>query len=340
MQKNYVGIDVSKLTLDAAIIIEKEGVKQAAISHQFSNDLEGMKTFEKWLTDLKVSFDKNSIVVIENTGIYHRVLWQFCSTKLLPIYIGNAAHLKWSFGIARGKNDKVDALRLCDYSYRYSDTFKPTQALNKTLITLKDLHSNRVKLVQQKNAIIQTLNELKQSNDKALQKTFETLNKNAIDGLKKSIDLIEKQMMIIVKNDAAILKNYNRILTVPGIGKITAMYLIACTQNFSNNVNGKQLASYAGVVPFEHSSGTSVKGRNKVHHMANKELKSLLTMGALSLIKSNQEFKDYYNRKIAEGKKHLQVINAIKNKILLRVASVIKQDKDYEKREPIAAIAC
>lgn len=57
-------------------------------------------------------------MVIENTGIYHRMIWDFCTTNLLPIFIGNAADLKWSFGIARGKNDKVDSMRLRDYAYK------------------------------------------------------------------------------------------------------------------------------------------------------------------------------------------------------------------------------
>ena len=119
------------------------------------------------------------------------------------------------------------------------------------------------------------------------------------------------------------------MLSVPGIGKITAIFIICCTNNFAIKVTGKQLANYAGVVPFGNTSGTSVKGRNRVHFMANKDLKSLLTMGALSAIQAYPEFKDYYDRKTKEGKKHLQVLNAIKNKMLLRVASVVNLQKNY-----------
>jgi transposase len=122
------------------------------------------------------------------------------------------------------------------------------------------------------------------------------------------------------------------MITVPGIGKITAIFILCCTNNFAIKVTGKQLANYAGVVPHEHKSGTSVKGRNRVHFMANKELKSILTMGALSTINSYPEFKDYYHRKMNEGKKHLQALNAIKNKMLLRVAAVVNQQKNYENK--------
>jgi transposase len=95
-------------------------------------------------------------------------------------------------------------------------------------------------------------------------------------------------------------------------------------------MTGKQLANYAGVLPHEHTSGIRVKGRNRLHFMANKELKVILTMGALSAISAYPEFNDYYSRKMNEGKKHLQVLNAVKNKMLLRVVAVINQQKNYE----------
>lgn len=332
MQKNYLGIDVSKLSFDVSFIAVIDGCKQPVVISQFDNNCDGLKCFKAWLEEHQVSFDENSLLVIENTGIYHRPIWNFCTTHLLPVYIGNAADLKWSFGIARSKNDKFDSMRLCEYAYKNHEDIKPTTGLNKGLITLKDLLSNRSKLLRQKNAIKQTINELKVSNDKATQQLIEKLNKAALQGLKTSIKLIETEILHLVKQDETLLANYNRMLTVPGIGKITAIFIICCTNNFAIKVTGKQLANYAGVVPHEHKSGTSIKGRNRVHFMANKELKAILTMGALSAINSYPEFKDYYDRKIKEGKKHLQVLNAIKNKILLRAGAVINQQKNYENK--------
>jgi transposase len=329
MQKSYLGIDVSKLTFDVCLLKVIKGIKQASIIDQFENNEAGLKAFLIWLTDHQVSFNSHSLLVIENTGIYHRLIWDFCTTHLLPIFIGNAADLKWSFGIARGKSDKVDSIRLCDYAYKNHEDIQPTTGLNKSLITLKDLLSNRSKLIKQKNAIKQTINELKGSNDKATQQLIEKLNKSALDGLKKSIQQIDAELLKMVKKDQSLLTNYNLMITVPGIGKITAIFIICCTNNFAIKITGKQLANYAGVVPHENTSGTSVKGKHRVHFMANKELKSLLSMGALSAIGAYPEFTDYYDRKIKEGKKHLQVLNAIKNKMLLRVAAVINQQQEY-----------
>ena len=336
MQKSYLGVDVSKLTFDVSLIAVVDETRQPVVTTLFTNDSPGMDQFKIWLKTNQVAFDPHSILVMENTGIYHRRLWNFCTDNSLPFLIGNAADLKWSFGIARGKNDKVDSIRLCDYAYKHHEDIKPTTGLNKALVALKDLSTNRIKLIRQKNAIKQTLNELKVSNDKPIQQLIEKLNKAALNGLAKSIKAIESEMQKIVKEDDSVLVNYQRMLSVPGIGKVTAVFIICCTNNFNIKVTGKQLASYAGVAPFENTSGTSIKSRSRVHFMANKELKSILTMCALSAIQTYPEFSDYYARKMKEGKKHLQVLNAVKNKLLLRVAAVINNQQEYVNKYKVA----
>lgn len=328
-QQNFIGIDVSKLWFDASLLVVKSSIKQPKETGRFDNNSAGIKAFEKWLKKFRVSFDKNTMLVIENTGVYHRLLWSFCSTRNLPLYIGNAADIKWSFGIARGKNDKVDSLRLCDYAHKHFDELKPTPAINDKLLLLKDLMTSRTKLLSQKNSIKTYLKELKQINDKGVQKIMEEAHKTAIAGIEKSIKNVEAEMIKILKGDTDVLANYNLLITVPGIGHLTAIYLICCTNNFSIKITGKQLACYAGVVPFEHSSGISIKGRNRVHRMANKDLKKLLHMGAISSIQNHEEFKSYFDRKKAEGKHSMSILNAIRNKIVLRAVAVVNNQRPY-----------
>jgi transposase len=215
-------------------------------------------------------------IYIENTGIYHRLLWAFCNKIKLQIHIGNAAHIKWSFGIARGKNDEIDAIRLCKYACKESDELKMSKPLNPKLMQLKDLQTSRTRLLNQKNANETYLKELNDINDKTTQKALEQVYKTVIEGLKKSIDSIEKLIKKLIESDDNLQKSYDLLLSIPGIGNITAIYLIVCTNNFAGNISGKQLAPYAGVAPFGNSSGISIKKREKVHKMANKELKKIL----------------------------------------------------------------
>ena len=187
----------------------------------------------------------------------------------------------------------------------------------------------RSRLLSQLNSLKQYLGELKLSNTKQVQQVLEQAHMAALEGIKASLKTIEEQICQLIEQDAAIKHNYDLLVSVPGIGHLTAIYVICCTNNFICKITGKQLASYAGVAPFGISSGTSVKGKDKVHKMANKELKKLLHMGALSAINNYEEFRTYYERKVKEGKHQLAVLNAIRSKIALRAVAVINNQQPY-----------
>lgn len=325
----FLGIDVSKEWFDIALMKVINYEKQPLCTEKFDNTKRGLLLFRKWLKVHQVSFDSNTLCVIENTGIYHRLIWKFFSDNNIVIHIGNAAHIKKSFGIVRGKNDKIDSERLCSYAFKNADELKAAPRLNPVFINLKDLSTSRTRLKVQLNTNRAYLKELKRINDKRSQQTLEKLYQKAIKGLEESIRDIEKQIVQIVNSDTSISSNYKLLLTVPGIGHITAVYILCCTNNFAAKVSGKQLGCYAGVVPFSQTSGKSVVSRNKVHKMANKELKALLHMCALTAIQHYREFRNYYDRKTGEGKHPNCVLNAICNKLLLRAASVVNNQKEY-----------
>ena len=271
--KCYLGMDVSKLWIDITLMRVVDHQKQPGASERFDNTQAGMKVLDKWLRKHQVSFDDNSLLVVENTGVYHRLIWDYCSSHGLPLHIGNATHIKHSFGIARGKNDKLDSQRLCSYAFKNAEELKAMPALNPVLLQLKDLITARSRLLRQFNSIKQYLAELKLSNTKEVQQLLEQAHAAALEGIKASLKMVIAQIRQIIAQDAAIKHNYDLLVSVPGIGHLTAVYLICCTNNFICKVTGKQLACYAGVAPFGNSSGTSVKGRDKVHKMANKDLK-------------------------------------------------------------------
>lgn len=327
--KFYLGMDVSKLWVDIAVLSVLNQSKQPMVSERFDNTVGGMKVMGKWLKKLKVSFDDNSLLVIENTGVYHRLVWEFCSSEGLPLYIGNATHIKWSFGIARGKNDKIDSQRLCSYAIKNADELKTTPVLNPVFLKLKDMMTARSRLLAQKNSMKVYLGELKLTNSKETQLIMEQAHRAALEGIMESIKSVEKQIHQMIQEDESIRNNYELLISVPGIGHLTAVYIICCTNNFICKITGKELASYAGVAPFGNRSGTSIKGRDKIHKMANKDLKKLLHMGAISAITHYPEFKDYYERKVKEGKHEQSVINAVRSKIALRAVAVINNQAKY-----------
>ena len=336
-KKFFIGIDVSKPYFDATLMAVVDHVKQPMQAARFDNTPEGIKQFAKWLKQHGATMGPNSLVVMENTGIYHRLIWAFCSSKKLPLHIGNSAHIKWSFGIARGKNDRIDSARLCSYAFREADSLRATEPLDSSLLHLKDLISGRSRLLGQATALTVSIRELGGVNQAPHQNIIERSMRSAIDGIRKSIQSLEKEIRKTIKANRGFQRNYDLLVSIPGIGPVTAVYLIGCTANFAGRPSGKQLACYAGVAPFENSSGISIRGKTRVHRMANKELKKLLHLGALSVIQHDREFSMYYLRKKDEGKHAMSIMNAVRNKIALRVAAVISKQEPYKSNYKIAA---
>ena len=299
--KYYLGIDVSKPYFDLSLMREINHICQAMVTERFDNTLEEIKYFHQFLKKQDVQFDETTLLVIENTGVYHRLIWSFCSKYHLPLYIGNATHIKWSFGLVRGKNDVIDSKRLCNYAAKHADEIKATPALNPVLLELKDLMTARSTLLRQQVTLANYLKELRLFSDKKVQQILERSHKAALAGLRESLEEVETLIKKMVNQEQSIAKNFTLISSVPGIGYLTAIYILCCTNNFSGNITGKQLTSYAGVVPFEHSSRISVRGKSRVHRMANKELKTILYMCAMAAVKHYPEFRDYFERKKKEG---------------------------------------
>lgn len=145
---------------------------------------------------------------------------------------------------------------------------------------------------------------------------------------------IEKQMIDIINKDEDLKKTYDLITSVVGIGPITAIDTIVYTNNFQNFSTPRQYASFIGVAPFDHTSGTSVNGRTRVSKFCRKQQKTSITMAARSAIVNDPWMKNYYRRKMKEKgeqrNQHGVVLNAVKFKLILRMFSVVKSGTPYK----------
>ncbi len=166
---------------------------------------------------------------------------------------------------------------------------------------------------------------------KSIMKSTESRTKKIIAPLDKQIKAIEKEMLALIKGDHELNHIYQITTSVPGVGVITGIEFIISTEEFKKITEAKKCACNFGVSPFEHSSGTSIRGKSRVSHMANKRAKTRLHMAALRAIQMPGELKDYFDRKVSEGKNKMSVINAVRNKIIARVFACIKQNKMFEK---------
>lgn len=324
---NFIGIDVSKKTLDI-IGINKEF--KVTLAHQ------KIKNTVTEIRDWCKTIPKNTIIAFEDTGVYNYILADIFSKSNIDYVQAPSLDINLSKGISRGKSDKKDALMIAKYLVNNHYKLKLSTSIDNEVLKLRILHTQRDKIIK----AIKTFKNNLEYNDflpnqiiKELNKTHDSIIKN----LNKNLAKIDVQIHQIININKRLKANFDLVTSIPGVGIQTATYIIITTHNFTRFENARKLACYAGVVPFPYQSGTSIKGRNKVSSLADKKLKSLLNMSALAAKKYDTQLKLYYDKKVEEGKNKMLVLNNIRNKLLHRIFAVVKRQQPYVNTHNFAA---
>ena len=329
--RTYIGIDVAKLTLDFCLLTEDQQPEQ----DQILNTLKSIDTFLKKLNKSGSQMN-NTLFVFENTGIYSSLLALVLSENSLDYAQVPALEIKRSLGITRGKSDKVDAKEIAHYAKRNADKI--------TLSVLPELSLQQLKLVfseREKTVAAIKIFERTKENEMFLSKevfgSVKTINNQTTKHLKKQLALLDEKIKKLIREDENLYEQQQLLKSIPGIGEVTSVYLLIATKGFTAFENARKFACYSGVAPFEHTSGTSIKGKTRVSHLADKKMKTLLHMVSLTAIKYDPELKEYYSRKKAEGKHTMLVLNNIKCKIVYRIFAVIQRKSNFVNLHKFAA---
>ena len=322
---SILGVDVSKKTLDCYLHVEQQGLPPV------SNDIKGFKSIHRWLRKTVKSLDE-VIVVMEYTGIYTYGIERYLEQQNIKFVKRPALDIKRSIGMVRGKSDKVDSKFISKYGWLRKDDLQPMMPQTDEQVELKQLMSHRDKLVADRASYQSKLKELSLQMGAKMNIKIVNSMTYIMDILAQEVKETEKEIAALIKNDDALQTNYDLMCSVVGIGFATAVHILIATDNFTRFTEARKFICYCGVAPFEHSSGSSIRGKTRVSHLANKKIKSLLTMAATSAIQHDPELKAKYQQKVQEGKNKMSVINMIRAKLLQRVFAVIKHQKPYEVR--------
>lgn len=317
-----IGIDISKLDFDTRIHSNQK-------YQTFENSDKGFKSMLNWTYKNSSFLKKEIIFIFEHTGLYSYKMALYLTKKNIPFALVPGLEIKRSLGITRGKDDKIDATKIAKYGYRLKAEITPYRMPSEELNNLKHLLSLRDRLVKQRAGYKASLNEEKKILDNKEYKVLLNTQEDLIKYLTEKIKGIEKKMNALINGDEQLKEMYKLILTIKGVGSLTALYLIVYTNAFMKFKNARKFASYCGIAPFPYSSGTSIRGKTKVNHLANKTIKSLLDLCAKSSIQFNSEMKYFYERRINEGKNKMSTINVVRNKLLARIFAVVKRKTPY-----------
>ncbi len=228
-----------------------------------------------------------------------------------------------------GKNDLIDAKRIALYGYRLKDEIKPTNIQSSEISSLKSLMTLRKQLMKQRSAYKTTMKEQMSIFKKKDFKIIFSIQEKMIKYLSKQLEIVDLKMEQIIQDNIELNNNFKLAKSVKCVGNQMAIILIITTDNFTKFETWRKFASYAGIAPFPNQSGTSIRGKTKVSHLANKDVKKAIHLCALSAIRYNPEMRRYYLKRIENGKNKMSTVNILRNKLIARVFAAVKRQTPY-----------
>jgi transposase len=324
----FIGWDVSKSKLDYSVFHGLEHLKNGVIP----NTVEAIsKLLDQLEAELSIPADQ-TLHCAENTGRYTNRLRQASIVNGLQLWVEDPANIKkGSAGRDKDKTDALDAGRIAEYAFRYQDRVKLYQATDGLTSQLRTLNTQRRQLVKALTGMRVAFKE-----DQLFAST--TLEEQDVEEITKGHDLIKAQIQAIenimrrlIDQNPLAKRVYQVAKSVPGMGPKNTIVVMVITGLFERIDNARSCASYAGIAPHKHQSGSSVNRKSRTSKAANSELKTAFHQGAIALITRKGIYRDKYEKLITKGKTHLQAVNAIRNKIIGVLFACVKKDSMYDK---------
>jgi len=327
-KKHFVGCDVSKDTLDLALF--ERGKDYRTFEHvRVGNNPEGFQAMRKWLSGLKVKLSE-SVIAMEHTGSYSTAVAEWCFKKGYTFVFLHPLDVKNAGARGRNKTDKVDAQFIADYVYTMREKLEPSAPEAPVIKSLRQLRNERRLVVNARSSFIV---QAKTLTDTSARRRMD----KAIAGFNKQIEAIEGQITAVINSDASLKRNYELLLSIKGVGMVNAITTIIATGNFTRFQTARQYAKFCCVAPLTCQSGISIRNGDHVSKAGHNDIKATLTEAARCAIVHDRQLKAYYQRKMAEGKTHGCVMNAVKFKIICRMFAVIQRLTPYVNTEKFRA---
>ena len=325
---HFLGIDISKKYFNFCLLNEAGKILAQSEVENKKRDINSMF---KALKNAYSASALNLIVCMEHTGVYCNLLLQYLDANQIKTCVEPALQIKQSVGMTRGKNDKIDAERIARYALKNRLELKFWKPERELIQKLKYLLSQRERMVKIRVQLQAPIEDQEYFVEKQFKEQLSSNCDRSVRAVNKDISDLDKEIKDLIKSDTQISKMVDFAKSVPGVGIITAINMIIASGEFKRIDDPKKFACYSGVAPFEHRSGSSYRGKTRVSKMGNMALKRLLHLAAMAAVKSTSDLREYYERKLATGKNKMSSINAVRNKLIARVYSCVRNEKMYQK---------
>lgn len=316
MADNTLGIDVAKGKFDV-VLLRADGKRRW---RTFANRAEGFAALLGWL-------DKQQalpvLACLEATGTYGLALATFLYEAGQPVSVVNPACIKAFSGseLNRTKTDKVDAgliARFCR-ALRPALWQPPAPEVAKLQGLVRRLESLQGMAVQERNRL--SVPGLAEPVRESVERTLAMLE--------EEIKRLRGQIDDHIEGDPALKQQRELLTSIDGIGPTTANLLLGELSRYDFR-KAREVAAYAGLVPQERQSGSSVRGRAWLSKKGNGRLRKALYWPAIVAIRYNPVLAAFARRLRAAGKPKMVVIAAVMRKLLHLAFGVLKHQRPFD----------
>ncbi len=319
--KFYVGIDAGAKSFTACVVTREEVIRSA---QSFENNAEGIASLHEWMEQTRLSKGE-TLVAVENTGVFTEALCYELDRRGYQLVLLDP-HKVWKAFAEGAKTDPLDSRKIAEYAYRYLDRlvlWGPREAI---VEQVKVLLRTREQFVEQKTAAQNSLTTLRR-------KYIQTPAANAalertLLHLKAEIRDIEAEIHRLIRSNPTAAQMIALLMTAPGVGHLLASHLFVLTGGFAETPSYRSLAQYLGIAPNAQQSG-SWTGPSRSRGYGPSTMRKLLYLAACSLRTHNDRYRQYYLRKVAEGKPKRLVLNNVANRLLRVLCAMITSRQPY-----------
>ena len=302
----YMGVDIAKAYLDAAIGNEKR---------RFANDALGHRELIKWVKQFSAPVQ----VICESSGGYERALVQALARAGVKISLVQANRVR-QFARATGilaKTDRIDAKLLSAFGEAMQPGTISASQLEQE--HLRELESQRRHLT---HLLVMEQNRAARMSDLCVCK----MNRRLISQIKKQIEQLELLIQEQIKASPELCTKAEKLTAISGVGARTAALLLAQMPELGQ-LNRREVAALVGVAPFNRDSGR-MRGKRAIYG-GRRAVRHGLYMAALVAARHNPILRGFYLRLRAGGKPAKVALIATMRKLLIVLNSSVKPDLKY-----------
>ena len=314
----HVGIDVSKLSLDACFLTCEDKKRHK----RFANSAAGWAQLLNWVSAL--AKEQPCHFALEATGAYSEGLSLFLSEQKQKLSVVNPArvrHAALAAGIA-SKTDKLDASVIALFCRLHNPPlWQPPAPEFRKLAALVRRRENLLDSAQQEK------NRLDQP---ALEKEVRASLTRQARFLEREIKHVEKDIAAHVQSHPHLASDAGLLESIPGIGKLTAQKILAELGDARAFDSSGSAAAYAGLSPQQHQSGTSVRKKTRLSKKGNPHLRKAMYLPTVTALSHNPLVRAFYDRLVAAGKPKMVALGAAMRKLLMIAVGVLRSGKPFD----------